>query len=140
MSSKEDTRIALIQSFRKKNRDLNSDSAKLARKDFRSLIQESLNNLVYAGNMAIDQRLPECLSLFSKEITKTDNGIPFRPQLRSLVQSCLIDDSKALEWLDYFDRNEKNVDPYLKRFLKPLLKVLVGEQQLKDQIADHYNR
>lgn len=122
MSPREDHRMALIQAF-KKNRK--ADSVKLAREDFRYLLRLSLNDLVNAGNMAIDQRLPECLSLFAKEITRIDEGTPFRPKLRRLVKTWLDDADQAKEWFEYFDRNKTKLDPYLKSVLYPLLKTLV---------------
>lgn len=126
MSKREDHRMALIQAFKKKNGKI--DPVKVARGDFRYLLRVSLNDLVTAGNMALDQRLPECLSLFAREITRTDDGVPFRPELRRVVKAWLDDDMQAREWMDYLNRSEKKVDPSVHRLLFPLLKTLLGEQ------------
>ena len=134
MSKREDHRMALIQAFKRKNGK--ADSVKVARGDFRSLLRLSLNDLVNAGNMAIDQRLPECLSLFAKEITRTDEGVPFRPELRRLVKSWLDDKNQAKEWVDFLYRNEKEIDPRLRSFLYPLLKTLIGEQDSESVITE----
>jgi len=134
MSKKEDHRMELIQAFKKKKGKV--DSVKVARGDFRSLLRLSLNDLVTAGNMAIDQRLPECLSAFAKEITQTEDGVPFRPGLRRLVKACLDDERQAKEWIDYLQRNEKKVDPYVYSLLYPLLKTLLGEQDPESMTND----
>lgn len=126
MQNRENHRMALIQVFKRKNGKV--DPVKVPRGDFRSLLRLSLNDLVTAGNMAIDQRLPECLSLFAKEITRTDDGVPFRPELRRLVKAWLDDESQAMDWMDYLHRNDRKVDPYLRSFLYPLLKTLIGEK------------
>lgn len=126
MSKREDDRMALIQAFKRKG--LKEDSVKVARDDFRSLVRLSLIGLVTAGNMAIDQRLPECLSLFAREITRTDDGTPLRPELRKLVKGWLDDEKQAREWMDYLHRNKTKIDPYLQSFLYPLLKTLLVEK------------
>jgi hypothetical protein len=134
MSQRDDHRMALIQAFKRK--DKKADSVNLARGDFKYLLRLSLNDLVKAGNMAIDQRLPECLSLFAKEITRTDGGVPFRPRLRRLAKSWLDDVDQAKEWFDYFDRSEEELDPYLKSILYPLLKTLIGEDDSETDAKD----
>ena len=126
MSKREDHRMALIQAFKRKNGKV--DPVRVAREDFKSLVRLSLNDLFMAGNMSIDQRLPECLSLFAREITRTDDGIPLRPKLRRLVKGWLDDEKQARDWMDYLHRNEKKMDPYLRSFLYPLLKTLLVEQ------------
>ncbi|OPX39780.1 MAG: hypothetical protein B1H11_02095 [Desulfobacteraceae bacterium 4484_190.1] len=125
--------MELIQAFKKKEK---TDPVKVARGDFRSLLRLSLNDLVIAGSMAIDQRLPECLSLFAREISRTDDGIPFRPELRRLVQAWLDDENQAKDWMDYLRRNERKMDPYLRSFLYPLLKTLLGEQDSESMTND----
>lgn len=126
MSKREDHRMALIEAFKRKKGKF--DPVKVPRGDFRYLVRLSLNDFVKAGNMALDRRLPKCLSLFAKEITRTDDGVPFRPELRRLVKAWFDDESLARTWMDYFRRNEREMDPYLRSFLYPLLKTLIGEQ------------
>jgi len=125
MSKKDVYRMELIRSI--KGKEAKDDPLTVARGDFRSLLRLSLNDLVTAGNMALDQRLPECLSLFAKEIIRTDDGVPFRPELRKLVKEWLNDETLAMTWMDYLHRNEMEIDPYLRNILHPLLKVLIGE-------------
>ena len=126
MSKEEDHRMAMIKAFEEKKRDY--DPAKAATGNFRSLVNLSLNDLVSAGNMSLDRRLPECLSNFAGEIIRTDAGVPFRPKLRRLVKNWLDDEKEAMEWLDYFKKNENEIDLYLKKLLYPLLITLTGKK------------
>ena len=96
--------MALIQALKNKKSD--ADPAEAARKDFHYLLRLSLDSLVTAGSMALDHRLPECLSLFAQEIIRTDDGVPFRPELRKLVNNCLDDEMLASDFLDYMKTNK----------------------------------
>ena len=125
MPQKEDHRMALIQAL--KNKKPEAGPAEGARKDFHYLVRLSLDSLVTAGNMAIDHRLPECLSLFAQEIIRTDDGVPFRPELRKLVGDCLDNERLAREYLDYMKANKAEVDPHVYRLLFPLLGTLCGK-------------
>jgi len=126
MPNQENHRMELIQAFKKKRGK--SDPAESARQDIRYLLRLSLSSLVTAGNMAEDSRLPECLSAFAREITRADDGAPFRPSLRRLVKGWLDDEKQAREWMDYLHRNKTKIDPYLQSFLYPLLKTLLVEK------------
>lgn len=129
MSKKDVYRMELIRVI--KGKKAKDDPLTVARGDFRSLLRLSLNDLVTAGNMLLDTRLPECLSLFAREIIRTDDGVPFRPELRKLVKEWLNDETLAKTWMDYLHRNENEMDPYLQRLLHPLLKALIGEPAAK---------
>ena len=126
MQNQEDRRDALIGAFKSKNGKY--DPVHSVKKNFKSLVQVSLEDLVAAGTMAIDSRLPQPLIEFAKEIIRTQNGVPFRPRLRKLVRSWLDNEDSAKEWFDYFTMNKEEVDPYLYKLLYPLLKTVLVEQ------------
>jgi len=126
--------MALIRAFKKYKP--NADSAAVAKKDFRALLRLSLNDLVTAGSMALDHRLPECLSLFAQEIIRTDDGVPFRPELRNLVKDCLDDEMLASDYLDYMKANQAEVDPCVYRLLFPLLGTLLGKRDVRLKIDE----
>ena len=98
MQNQEDRRDALIGAF--KNKNGNYDSVRSVKKNFISLVRASLEDLVTAGTMAIDSRLPLPLMDFAKEVTRTQKGVPFRPRLRNLVRSWLDNEDTAKEWFD----------------------------------------
>jgi hypothetical protein len=136
MPEKEDHRMALIKAFKKYKP--NADPAAVARKDFRALLRLSLNDLVTAGSMALDRRLPESLSLFAQEIIRTDDGVPFRPELRRLVSDCLDDDTRARECLNYIKANKAEVDPCVYGLLFPLLGTLLSEWDIHSKTNDGF--
>jgi hypothetical protein len=125
MLEKEDHRMALIQAFKKDKKS--ADPAAIAREDFRSLLRLSLNDLMSAGSMAFDRRLPECLSSFAQEIIRTDDGVPFRPQLRRLIKDCLDNEIRARECMDYIRSNKTEIDSCIYNILHPLLGTLIGD-------------
>lgn len=137
MSPKEDPRMALIAAVRDKKRKKDRiGSAEVAKGDFRSLLRVALNDLVTAGTMALDRRLPECLSLFAREIIQTENGVPYRPTLRRLAREWLDDETVAMAWMDYLHRNENETDPDMYKLLYPLLKALIGEGKSKPETSE----
>jgi len=125
MPEKEDHRMALIQAFKKDEKS--ADPAAIAREDFRSLLRLSLNDLISAGSIAFDRRLPECLSSFAQEITRTADGVPFRPQLRRLIKDCLDDEIQARDCMDYLRTNKTEIDTCVYNLLQPLLGTLLGD-------------
>lgn len=126
MQNRENHRMALIEAF--KSKKAGKDPVRVAKRNFKDLVQVSLDNLVAAGNMAHDSSIPECLSVFAREISCTDNGVPLRPGLRRLVQSWLEDEEKASEWFYFLKKNNNTVDSHLRGFLYPMLKTLLTEQ------------
>jgi len=132
--------MELIRAFKKKRGE--SDPAESARQDIRYLLRLSLSSLVTAGNMAEDSRLPECLCAFAREITRVDDGAPFRLGLRRLVKSWLEDEGSAKEWHEYLEENANGVDPYLRSFLYPLVKTLLGSKGSKlkkEELTESYD-
>ena len=138
MPKKEDYRMALIQALKNNRND--ADPAEAARKDFRYLLRLSLDSLVAAGNIAIDHRLPECLSLFAQEIIRTDDGVSFRPELRKLVGDCLDDERLTRDYLDYMKANKAEVDPCVHRLLFPLLGTLLGKRDGRPKTDGEHER
>lgn len=137
MSPKEDPRMALIAAVRDKKRKKDwIGSAEVAKGDFRSLLRVALNDLVTAGTMALDRRLPDCLSLFAREIIQTENGVPYRPALRRLAREWIEDETTAMVWMDYLHRNQNEMDPDMYKLLYPLLKALIGEGKSKPEATE----
>lgn len=135
MQNEENHRMELIRPFKKKRGK--SDPAESPRQDIRHLLRLSLSDVVTAGTMAEDSRLPECLCAFAREITRVDDGAPFRPGLRRLIKLWLEDEGSAKEWHAYLERNINGVDPYLRSFLYPLVRTILrakGSKPTKEAV------